>query len=129
MAKNVFLTGASSGIGRAAAVALTEAGYNVWGTSREISRLPVLPRLRPVQLDLASPESIRQGFAGALEQAAHFDVLINNAGSGHFGPAENLSHDAIAAQFQVLLFGQLQLMQLALPGMKARRRGMIINVS
>src|SRR5205807_1294431 len=59
----------------------------------------------------------------------HFDVLINNAGSGHFGPAENLSAEAIVNQFQVLVFGHLQLMKLAIPAMRSHGYGLIINVT
>jgi NAD(P)-dependent dehydrogenase (short-subunit alcohol dehydrogenase family) len=127
--KRVFLTGASSGIGLATAKSLSESGHEVWGTSRDPQRIPSMPRLHPVQLDLNDSGSIENGFKTALNQAGHFDVLINNAGSGHFGPAESLSAAAIAEQFQVLVFGHLQLMRLALPGMRARQSGLIINVT
>jgi NAD(P)-dependent dehydrogenase (short-subunit alcohol dehydrogenase family) len=125
--KKIFLTGASSGIGKAVAVALCERGHEVWGTSRDVSRLPNLPHLHRVQLDLSDPDSIDHAFRNALTEAGTFDVLINNAGSGHFGPAENLSEKDIANQFQVLVFGQLQLMRRALESMPAG--GLIINVS
>jgi short-subunit dehydrogenase len=126
--KKIFLTGASSGIGRAIAIALTEVGYEVWGTSRDVSRLPKMARLHPVQLDLSDPNSINDAFSH-LTEAGNFDVLINNAGSGHFGPAENLSDAEIASQFQVLVFGHLQLMRLALSAMQSRGHGLIINVT
>ena len=127
--KRVFLTGASSGIGLAIAQALTERGDEVWGTSRDPNRIPQLPRLHPVQLDLSDPESIERAFNQALAEAGYFDVAINNAGSGHFGPAELLPAKAIADQFQILFFGQIQLMQLALRMMNARGKGLIINVT
>jgi NAD(P)-dependent dehydrogenase (short-subunit alcohol dehydrogenase family) len=127
--KKIFLTGASSGIGLAVAKALVERGDEVWGTSRELTRVPQLSRLRPVRLDLADPNSVDAAFHGALAEAGHFDVVINNAGSGHFGPLENLSEKEIAAQFQVLVFGQLQLMRLALGAMQSQGQGLIINVS
>jgi short-subunit dehydrogenase len=73
--------------------------------------------------------SIDDSFNAALAEAGHFDVLINNAGSGHFGPAENLSAEAIANQFQVLVFGHLQLMTLTLPAMRSHGHGLIINVT
>ena len=125
--KKIFLTGASSGIGKAIAAGLTERGDEVWGTSRNVSRLPNFPRLHPVQLDLSDADSINQAFSNALAEAGRLDVLINNAGSGHFGPAENLSEKEIANQFQVLVFGQVQLMRLALKTMPAG--GLIINVT
>jgi short-subunit dehydrogenase len=55
--------------------------------------------------------------------------LINNAGAGHFGPAELLPPETIASQFQILVFGQIQLMELALHQMQARGEGLIINVT
>lgn len=127
--KKIFLTGASSGIGKAIAIAAAEQGHEVWGTSRDISHLPMMPHLHPVQLDLSDPASIDNAFRIALAEAGSFDVVINNAGSGHFGPAENLSEKEIADQFQVLVFGQLHLMRLALAAMQSRGQGLIINVS
>jgi len=106
---------------------MTEQGHEVWGTSRDTSRLPNVSGLHPVELDLSDPDSINQAFSNALAEAGSFDVLINNAGSGHFGPAENLSEKEIANQFQVLVFGQLQLMRLALQTMQPG--GLIINVT
>lgn len=127
--KKIFLTGASSGIGLAIAKTITERGHEVWGTSRDLARLPSIPKCHPVQLDLADPQSIDIAFNTALADAGHFDVLINNAGSGHFGPWENFSDQAIKDQFQVLMFGQLQLMRLTLSAMRARNEGLIINVT
>ena len=127
--KKIFLTGARSGIGKAIAKAATEKGHEVWGTSRDISRIPSLRRLHCVQLDLSNPDSIDGAFNTALAEAGNFDVLINNAGSGHFGPAENLSEKEIASQFQILVFGHMQLMRLALRMMQARGEGLIINVT
>jgi short-subunit dehydrogenase len=127
--KHVFLTGASSGIGLAIAKLLVAQGHEVWGTSRNLERLPKLPQFYPVRLDLSDQHSVEKAFNAALADAVHFDVLINNAGSGHFGPAENLSEKEIATQFQILVFGQMQLMQLALRMMQARGEGFIINVT
>ena len=127
--KHVFLTGASSGIGLAIAKLLVAQGHEVWGTSRNLERLPKVPQFHPVRLDLSDPHSVEKAFNTALADAVHFDVLINNAGSGHFGPAENLSEKEIATQFQILVFGQMQLMQLALGIMQARGEGFIINVT
>jgi short-subunit dehydrogenase len=127
--KNIFLTGASSGIGLAIAKLLVAQGHEVWGTSRNLERIPKLPRLRPVRLDLDDPRSVEEAFNAVLAEAGHIDVLINNAGSGHFGPAENLSDKEIASQFQILVFGQVELMRLALRMMEARGEGLIINVT
>lgn len=127
--KKVFLTGASSGIGLATATALLARGHEVWGTSREIARIPEAKGLHGLRLDLADPASIQEAFARALEQAGVLDVVINNAGSGHFGPAEHLSEEALAAQFQTSFFAQVALCRLALAAMQREGRGLIINVT
>lgn len=127
--KRIFLTGASSGIGLAIARSLVGKGHEVWGTSRDTSRIPPLANLHPIQLDLADPDSITAAFDAALAQAGHFDIVINNAGSGHFGPAESLSREEIVSQFQVLVFGQVQVMRLALNAMRQRGEGLIINIT
>src|SRR5262249_23067345 len=104
-------------------------GHEVWGTSRSVERVPTLPGLHPVRLDLADRISIQEAFSSALTEAGHFDVVINNAGAGHFGPAELLPIEMIASQFQILVFGQIELMHLALRHMHSRREGLIINVT
>jgi NAD(P)-dependent dehydrogenase (short-subunit alcohol dehydrogenase family) len=127
--KRVFLTGASSGIGLATARALLARGDEVWGTSRDVSRLPQLPRLHPVRLDLRDPRSLHESFDAALREAGHFDVVINNAGSGHFGPAEFLSAEAVHDQFQTVVFAHIEICRLALLSMRSQDRGLIINVT
>jgi NAD(P)-dependent dehydrogenase (short-subunit alcohol dehydrogenase family) len=127
--RRVFLTGASSGIGLAIAKLLVEEGHEVWGTSRNLERIPKMPRCHPVRLDLTDPLSVEAAFNAALTDAGYFDVLINNAGAGHFDPAELVPMETITSQFQILVFAQIQLMQLALRHMQARGEGLIINVS
>jgi short-subunit dehydrogenase len=127
--KKILVTGASSGIGLAIARSLTARGDEVWGTSREPARLPQLPQVHPVGLDLSDSNSIEQAFKSALSEAGYFDVVINNAGSGHFGAAEYLSDAEIESQFQILVFGHLQLTRLAIAAMRARGQGLIINVT
>ena len=127
--KRVFLTGASSGIGLAIAKLLVEEGHEVWGTSRNLERIPKMPRCHPVRLDLSDRLSVEQAFNAALAEAGYFDVVINNAGAGHFDAAEFLPMETIASQFQILVFGQIQLTQLALRHMQARGEGLVINVT
>ena len=88
-----------------------------------------MPRCHPVRLDLTDRLSVGEAFNSALSEAGYFDVLINNAGAGHFGPAELLPMETIDSQFQILVFGQIQLMQLALRHMQTRGEGLIINVT
>ena len=94
--KRIFSTGASSGIGLAIARALIEQGDEVWGTARRTERIPTLPRMHAVALDLADRESLGEIFRSAWREAGHFDVVINNAGSGYFGPAEALAPEDLA---------------------------------
>jgi short-subunit dehydrogenase len=126
---NVFLTGASSGIGLETAQLLTENNCRVWGTSREAARLPVLANFHPVAMDLTDVNSIRERFAEALRAAGHFDVLINNAGAGYFSPVETQPDEMVREQFQLLVHGPLELIRLALPHMRQLKQGRIINVS
>src|SRR5262249_4705737 len=88
-----------------------------------------MPRCHPVRLDLADRLSVEEAFKSALAEAGYFNVLINNAGAGHVGPAEVLPLETISNQFQILVFGQIQLMQLALQHMRPRGEGLIINVT
>jgi short-subunit dehydrogenase len=129
MVKRIFITGASSGIGLATAKLLVAEGHEVWGTSRNLERIPKMPQWHAVRLDLADPLSVEAAFNSALTDAGYFDVLINNAGAGHFDPGELVPMETITSQFQILVFGQIQLMQLALRHMQARGEGLIINVT
>jgi NAD(P)-dependent dehydrogenase (short-subunit alcohol dehydrogenase family) len=128
--KRVFITGASAGIGLATAKLLAERGDEVWGTSRDISRLPSLPRFHPVRLELNDDLSLGASFNAALGEAGHFDVVINNAGDiAYFGPMESLSLETLRAQFQTLLFSHIEIYRLALAAMRAHGSGRIINVT
>jgi NAD(P)-dependent dehydrogenase (short-subunit alcohol dehydrogenase family) len=127
--KRVFITGASSGIGLATAKLLADRGHEVWGTSRDVARIPQLPRLHAVRLDLSDSVSLGESFNAALREAGHFDIVINNAGSGHFGPAEFLSAEAVHDQFQTVVFAHIELCRLALVSMRAHGGGRIINVT
>jgi short-subunit dehydrogenase len=127
MTRTALVTGASSGIGRATAAALTARGYRVLGTSRSPQSLPQEHRVAGVEylaLDLASEDSI-DALAGRL---AGVDVLVNNAGESQSGPFEELPGDALRRLFQVNVLGPVRLTQLALPGMRERRYGRVVMV-
>src|ERR1051326_6403798 len=127
--KQIFLTGVSSGIGLATAKLLTGRGDEVWGSSRDVRRIPSHPRLHAVHLDLADQLSLGQSFDAALREARHFDVLINNAGNGHFGPGEFLTKEEVQDQFQTVFLSHVELCRLALAAMRKRGTGCIINVT
>jgi NAD(P)-dependent dehydrogenase (short-subunit alcohol dehydrogenase family) len=127
--KRIFLTGTSAGIGLRTAEILCQKGHEVWGTGRTLAKLPVMERFHPVVLDLNDKDSIEHAFSTALRDAGSFDVLINNAGAGVFGPLESFSDEEFLGQFETLLLGPLRLIRLALPDMRARNAGLIVNVS
>src|ERR1043165_5647881 len=118
--KRIFITGASLGIGLATAKLLAERGDEVWGTSRDPARIPQLPRLHPVRLELGNDVSLGESFNAAPRDAG--DIA-------YFGPMESLSLETLRAQFQTLVFAHIELYRLALAAMRARGRGRIINVT
>lgn len=126
-AGSVLITGCSSGIGQAAALALHEAGRTVVATARNPATLSGLADrgLRTLALDVTEESSMR----AAVDAAGPIDVLINNAGYGLYGTVEQLPMAEIRRQFETNFFGLVRLTQLVLPGMRAAGGGRILNVS
>ncbi len=125
----VLITGASSGIGRETALLLCREGFEVWGTSRRLDRLPRQARFHPLEMDLNQLTSIRSAFEQMQAEAGGIDVLINNAGESVLGPIERMPTDAVARQFETLVFGPIELVRLATPIMRGQGRGWIVNVT
>jgi short-subunit dehydrogenase len=126
-AGSVLITGCSSGIGQAAALALHEAGRTVVATARNPDTLSGLAGrgLRTLALDVTDESSMR----AAMDAAGSVDVLVNNAGYGLYGTVEQLPMAEIRRQFETNFFGLVRLTQLVLPGMRAAGGGRILNVS
>ena len=133
----ILITGASAGIGRAAALLLAERGCIVIGSSRRLDRLAPLfddaearrIRLFGVELDPNSDESVADVMPGVIEQFGCIDGLVNNAGFGVWGPVESVSVDEMKLQFEANFFGCVRMIHAALPQMLARRSGRIVNIS
>lgn len=125
----VFLTGASAGIGLEAARVLCRAGHEVWGASRSLTRLPVMERFHPVELDLLQAESIAAACDRVWNEAGEIDVLVNNAGQAVFGPLEQMSSESLRRQFELLFFAPLALQQNLIRRMRGGNGGLVINVS
>jgi short-subunit dehydrogenase len=125
-----LVTGASSGIGKAAALALVEAGFEVVGTSRNTSKVTT-PRdgVMFLDLDVASDESVSTVVQQVIERFGRIDVLINNAGIGTAGAAEESSVAQDQRLFNINVFGLIRMTKAALPQMRAQGSGRIINIS
>ncbi len=127
----VLITGCSSGIGRAAALSLHQAGLTVYATARRTEALADLSDrgLRALALDVTDEESMTTAVATVAAEAGPVGVLINNAGYGLYGPVEQLPMAEIRRQFETNFFGLVRLTQLVLPEMRRQGRGRILNVS
>lgn len=123
-----IVTGASGGIGEATARALHAAGYRVFGTSR---RPPATrpPGIESLTCDVTSDESTRAAVAEVLQKAARIDLLVNNAGVGLIGGAEESSVEQAKSLFDVNLFGVIRMTKAVLPIMRRQGSGRIVNIS
>jgi short-subunit dehydrogenase len=132
----VLITGASSGIGLAAAYLLSENGYHVVGTARDPEALKLRlqaergapPPFGIVRMDLIDPVSIEAGFAAARDLLGGVDILINNAGQGELGSVEDTDLADSRALFEVNYFSVVRLVKLAVPAMRARGSGIVLNL-
>lgn len=124
--RTAFVTGASSGIGRATARIFAERGWRVFGTSRR--ERPTEQGVTMLTLDVRSEDSIRSCVQEVQERAGHIDVLVNNAGVMHQGFAEETTLAEAEAVFAANFFGTVRVTNAVLPGMRGRGQGRIINV-
>lgn len=114
--RKVLITGVRSGIGNAIARAALDAGYEVWGTGRELAKLPAgSAEFHPVALDLLDPESIEQAVDQIQREAGELHAVVHNAGSGAFGPVDEMEPALVLEQFDILCHGPWRLTQLLLP--------------
>lgn len=125
--KTVLITGCSSGYGLETARYFHAQGWNVVATMRtpRADLLPVSERLRVVALDVTKPESI----AAAIEAIGPIDVLVNNAGIGLLGAFEVTPMTTVRDVFETNTFGVMAMTQAVLPQLRARRSGVIVNVT
>ncbi|AFK54377.1 oxidoreductase [Tistrella mobilis] len=134
LSKTFLITGVSSGLGRAFAAGALAAGHRVIGTVRraeDAGRFAALApdRACPLVLDVTDYDAIPEAVARAEAAAGPIDVLVNNAGYGHEGVLEESSLDDLRRQFAANVFGPVAMIKAVLPGMRARRRGHIVNVT
>lgn len=125
MGRRVLVTGCSSGIGRACVDVFGDAGYEVVATARSLDSLEGLAASQRVQLDVADDQSVEAAFS----VVGHVDVLINNAGRSLWGPVEEVPVSDAEDLFRTNVWGALRVLQAAVPGMRGRGAGRVVNVS
>jgi NAD(P)-dependent dehydrogenase (short-subunit alcohol dehydrogenase family) len=124
-----LVTGASSGIGKAAAIALVGAGFEVVGTSRSTSGVAALEGVTFLDLDVTDDVSVSRVVERVIERFGRLDVLVNNAGTGAAGAAEESSVAQVQRVFDINFFGLVRMTKAVLPHMRAAGTGRIINIS
>ena len=122
-----LVTGASSGIGKATAQALAQAGYRVFGTSRKAAAGS--EGITMLVCDVTDEASVQKTVAEVLKLAGGIDLLVNNAGIGLLGAAEESSSAQARFIFDVNVFGVLRMTNAVLPTMRRQGRGRIVNMS
>lgn len=127
-----FITGASKGLGRSLVKQLLSKGYKVAATSRSIDDLRKVATgedFLPLAMDLKTESSVQAAVKETISRFGRIDVLVNNAGYGQVGSIEELSDAESRSNFDVNVFGLLNVTRSVLPHMRAQQSGHILNVS
>jgi NAD(P)-dependent dehydrogenase (short-subunit alcohol dehydrogenase family) len=129
-----FITGCSTGLGRDLARAVLERGDRVVVTARDPASVRDLVAGRAGQaialaLDVTDREQAEAAVRDAIAAFGRIDVLVNNAGIGYFGAIEESEEAEVRRMFEVNVFGLARMIHLALPGMRERRRGHVVNIA
>ena len=132
----IVITGCSTGIGLVAARHLASRGDRVYATARRPDRSPGLqealaaePNLRTLPLDVTDDGSVASAIETILAREGHIDALVNNAGIGTFGTIEFAPEAELRATFETNFWGVIRVTRAVLPSMRARRSGVIVNIS
>jgi short-subunit dehydrogenase len=132
--KTFLITGVSSGLGKAFAEGVLEAGHNVIGTVRTDEAAAAFTNLaqgraHAILLDVTNFDAIPDAIAKSAREVGPVDVLVNNAGYGHEGVLEESSLGDLQRQFDANVFGAVAMIKAILPEMRKRKCGHIINVT
>lgn len=132
--RTVLITGSSSGFGKAAVLMFARHGWNVIATQRSPEKVGADyaafgERVLVVRLDVQDAASIETAVAAGIARFGAIDVLVNNAGYSVYGVFEGISREQVRQQFDVNLFGVMDVTRAVLPHMRARRSGVIVNIS
>jgi NAD(P)-dependent dehydrogenase (short-subunit alcohol dehydrogenase family) len=127
----VLVTGGSSGMGKETAKKLLDEGHTVYAAARRLEKMQDLAELgvTVLAMDITKDEEIVAVVDRIAAEQGGIDVLVNNAGFGMYGAMEDTETADARYQFEVNLFGAARLTQLALPYMRERGAGKIVNVS
>ena len=131
MTKTIFITGASTGLGKATAILFANRGWNVIATMRNPSLaedLHKLPNLTLMQLDVTDTDQIQSVASQAIE-LGEVDVVFNNAGYGLKGPLEGISDEQLVQQVNTNLLGVIRVTKAFVPHFRARRHGLFITTT
>jgi NAD(P)-dependent dehydrogenase (short-subunit alcohol dehydrogenase family) len=128
-----LVTGASRGFGRAISEALLSRGDQVVATGRGTDFIDSFGRVHPealaLRLDVTDPGAARAAVDDAVARFGRLDVVVNNAGYGHFGAIEELTEEELRRQLEVNLFGVVNVTRAVLPQMRRQRAGHIVQMS
>ena len=127
-----FITGCSTGFGRELAKHLLEHGYRVVVTARnpdDVNSLAANGEALVLKLDVTDQGQIDAAIKAAEDKFDRIDVLVNNAGIGYFAAIEESEEDQVRRMFEINVFGLSRMIHAALPGMRKRRHGFIVNFS
>ena len=135
--RTVLITGATDGLGKAAALLLAEKGYRVFAAGRSAEKRAELDRiaaakklpLESLELDVCDDASVNHAAQQVLQKAGTIDVLINNAGIGMMAVVEELRSEDLRRVYETNIFGVLRVTQAVLPHMRERRQGRILMLS
>ncbi|MDO1501626.1 oxidoreductase [Winogradskyella maritima] len=129
-----FITGASSGFGKAFAQYAVSQGYNVVATARRQEKLEQLAKaapeqILPISMDVTERAEIKNAVQKAIEKYGKIDVLINNAGYGIVGALEETPEKELRSQMETNFFGAVAVTQVVLPYLRKQKSGAIVNIS
>jgi NAD(P)-dependent dehydrogenase (short-subunit alcohol dehydrogenase family) len=129
--KTVLITGCSSGIGRATALAFLDEEWEVYATARNPADIETLgDRGCDIStLDVTDDDDVERVVSRIVDEHGRIDCLVNNAGYGQFGPIEDVPTDRVHEQFDVNVYGPHRLTRAVLPHMREQESGTIVNVS
>ena len=137
MEKVAIVTGSSSGIGYETSLSLAREGYFTYATMRDLKKADVIKKisqdenlpLKVIELDVDDEDSTENAIRAIIDEKQRIDVLVNNAGWGIWGTAEDVSLEEFREQFETNFFSIIRIIQKVAPVMRKQGSGDIVNIS